>query len=503
MTRLIFGLVCLFLCCILVESTSTGIGPEDEHVSLEALCDNKPIKLVSISQVRRLISEAKSQPNTACDRYQRSLQALDDFLEVVESGKTCNLDLVDKIRHFQQEFFSGKKSSGKTAQIPDVISRFFISLCFQLSAECKINMINSLEYDTQEAISEADYEIIKLFERNKVTLLSEDTKVTDFDDLILLDDLSTREDNEQPQAPTKLLVKVKTNNLIKNLVKTCRLKFKPYYDKLIVPLIKLSNLGYNYQGELVARELEELKRNELVRRWYNIVQTCEALESLEIFEDPDMSLSGDRQAIAFISKTEAQELLRKQQIADDDPSEKPIEYEQAITHSSDRLWIQDQQELERLVSKYQAHVTEADRIRSKLLKKLLAQVKAAFKSGQIFSLASHTVKSAFARDSDEEARKQNDAIAAEDFIQMIDDAVESEESSTIVNEIDSAVAGPKYRRKDVPSRINFVPKKVNGSKFTNKLYDRTLGKIIPSKWNLVFWLMGIAGILAIVVVIVT
>lgn len=375
-------MIALFVCYTLAGSTSNGVKAElaDDHVSLESFCNNKPVRLVSISQVRQLIADSKSAEISACNDIRRSLNLLDEILEVVESGKTCNLDLVEKIRRYNYVFVAHSKSNKKVDQgdsrpTPDAVRQFFISLCFQISAECKISMINSLENDTRELISEPDYDIIQLLERSGVTLLDTETEVSDFDDIVLLDDLQNSLEGPQ-ETPSKLLIKVKSNRIINDLIRTCRNKFKPIYDKLIMPLIKLSNLGFNYQGELLARELEELKHNVLVKRWYNIVQTCEAFESVEIYEDPDMLPSSDRRAITFITRTEAQKLAKQQKSPSErtDEDGSPIEYEQVKTHNSDRLWIQDQQELERLVWKYQARVTEAERIRSKLFRKLLAQL---------------------------------------------------------------------------------------------------------------------------------
>lgn len=549
------SLIALFVCYTLAGSTSNGVKAElaDDHVTLESFCNNKPVRLVSISQVRRLIADSRSAEIAACNDIRRSLDQLDDILEVVESGRSCNLDLVEKIRRFNYGFvaqaYIDKKTSdnqvkqGDSRLIPDVVRQFFISLCFQISAECKITMINSLEYDTQDLISESDYATIKLLEHNGVTMLSAETEVSDFDDIILLDDLKNSLVDGKQMAPSKLLLKVRTSEVINDLIRTCRNKFKPIYDKLIMPLIKLSNLGFNYQGELLERELEELRHNELVKRWYNIVQTCEAFDTVEIYEDPDMCLSDDRRAISFVSITEAQKLA-KQQASPSELDESPIEYEQVITHNSDRLWIQDQQELERLVWKYRAHTSETDRIRTRLFRKMLAQLKEAYKSGHIFSLAKQTIKNIMPGNSAAESIKTNQAIAAEDFIQMIDEAVESNESSVVMNEIDSAVAGTTYRRTKqtkknyVPPRVNYVPghkliydstkvgeehwaakvkdktrgtvtglknygkdppKPVEGTRVSYTLWDREVGAVMPSKWHVMFWLMVVAIVLIIIV----
>lgn len=133
-------------------------------------------------------------------------------------------------------------------------------------------------------------------------------------------------------------------------------KFKPFYDKLIMPLISLSNLGCNYQGELLARELEELKKNKLVRRWYNIVQTCEAFNSMDIYGDPEMVFD-NKQALTFITKNEAAELKKQhtksigEEETEDGSKERAIEYDPTASLTTTSFGSRSQTDLDKLVNK--------------------------------------------------------------------------------------------------------------------------------------------------------
>ena len=284
---------------------------------------------------------------------------------------------------------------------------------------------------------------------------------------------------------------------MQNLIRTCRNKFKPFYDKLIMPLIKLSNLGYNYQGELLVHELEELRSNKLVRRWYNIVQVCEAFASIEIFEDPEI-LSDGCQAFTFISSEEAGELRKSEHLSLEELAarehERPIEYKPSSAQNSDQLWIQDQEELERLISKYKSSATEADRLRRKLLLKIYARARELLESGKVMTFVSEMVKSGLNKESS--ATNVN-----EDLVLMIDEAVSDGETSVHVSQLDGPVAFARRKRPQVPvypKRVVNKRKPANGSKLTTRAFDVTLGRFIPSRSRIFFWMLGIIGTLMII-----
>jgi len=123
------------------------------------LCANsKQIKLNSISQVEKLIEESKASLSLdSCAPYMRSLVELEPVLARVKSGDTCDLDLVDLIRAYHLRFIAKDSSSKEDHAIPFAVRQFFLALGFQISAQCKMTLINNLEVDTRERITEADY----------------------------------------------------------------------------------------------------------------------------------------------------------------------------------------------------------------------------------------------------------------------------------------------------------------------------------------------------------
>lgn len=517
------GLLALLLSSWAVFSVVAATDSQVQPATLNGLCDSvssksiKPLK--SISQVEQLIGELNAQRPDSCESYLNSFLKLKPILEKVQTGNTCNLELVDMLREYHVEFIdtSDKTKHDGDNAIPDPLKFFFISLCFQISAECKMSLINNLEIDSKEKIKPEDYRTIEMLEKYGATLLDKNTKVNDFDDIVLLSDinLAIESDRKRLAAKTssmsekletrenKILVKVKTNAILKTLIKTCYDKFRPFYEKLILPLIALSNMGYNYQGELLAREIKELKENELIRRWYNIVQTCEAFTAIEIYEDAE-AVVDDQQAITIISRQES-ELLKEKRVTmsnKDDPD--LIKYEPIESHNSDELWIQDQQELEKLVNKYEASIDETERIKRKLMRKLFEQFKRALMSGKIKVFVSNLAGGI--RERNNEKTNIN-----EEMLTVLDEAVDQ---SSPQKSLDSPVAfgdrrvPPRrpggFRGKTKSGASEAAPPRViavdptNESKLTTKLFRHTFGKLVPGRLDMTMWFFGIVGVLLII-----
>lgn len=475
----------------LVSSGKTSLNKNAEiGVTIESLCANEPIELVRISQVLTLIGAIKlireQQTINPCEAYHNSLLSLEDVLITVQTGKTCDLEFVDKIRNYHNSFIRSDRSHNKFDSIPKALKRFFIGLAFQINAACKINLINNLENDVKGRLEARDYETIGFLEENHATLIDDSDKmINDFDDVVRIKDVE--DDNGNNDA--KMLIKMKTDLFLKTLQETCLNKFKPFYSKLILPLAELSNLGYNYQGELLSRELEELKRNEFVKRWYNIVQTCESYEATELYYDASQRVYRNNQIITFISRAEADSLAAKGlRMKPKLSNDHLIHYEPDISHNSDELWILQQDNIENLIRKYNSKLSESKRIRCRLLRRLFERIKAVMKTGNLF-------KYLFSKNDDSPkviddvgtitiSKSGDPQSIAESHLTMMEKVIEDEES--IANQEDeTAVSLLEEEEEDGDDdeiKLNRPLKDGSNSKL-----DKT---IVQS------WICGLAGLLA-------
>ena len=365
-------------------------GATADSADLDQLCSGRMKSITHVSHAKALVEESKSYTGNACDHVKLPLSRLEIIIEAVESGRICNLDFVEKVRQFKADFIS------VDGAIPPALVQFFNSLCFQVSAECKKSLINNLELDTKGKISAEDYAI---FESASATNSNDnddgDENVSgprDFDDILLPGDIESVIGKHYKDARLRMLINPVVGEKMRKMVEICPIKFKPFYSKLILPIVELSNLGYNFQGEMLQRELDELRRNKLVQKWFNIVQVCESFQTSDIFIDK-ANLVGDSKSLTFVDAAEAEKLsLSQGSITDFTSSDKPLEYEPLNGSNLNELWIQDHKELKKQVDNYKASYNRSRRVKSTIRKNLGKMLKQALSSGGVHFKSLNSLK---------------------------------------------------------------------------------------------------------------
>lgn len=457
----------------------------DEKPSLDALCANKLISLTSMSQVQGLIEEARDKEG--CDHYRNSLLDLEEVLTQVQAGATWSLQFTSKLEKYHKKYIENEKDKAND-NIPTSLRQFFISMAFQISAEYKMILVNNLEVDSKKYINDSDYETIEQLDSMGAILVDKDADISDFDDIILLNDLARIVEGVD-HAPVKLMIKIKTTEVLRRLIQTCTTKFSPIYEKLILPLISLSNMGYNYRGSMLERELAELKTNSLVRKWYKIVQVCETFKAMEIFEASDEVVDGNKQVFTFVSKEEGEKLRETQgSVNSMQTDEKPIEYQPEAFHRNE-LWIEDQKELASLLKNYKASSNEEGRLEGLVMRRLFTRLKDSIMSGKLMVFAGKFVKDTLIKD------QEDSSSLSEELITMIDDAIEESEEIAMVNKLDGAVAG----RDRVPPRVGKIKRVQDKTKWTKKIERFTCLNILPSKGKLLWRFIVIGFMLSVII----
>ena len=304
---------------------------------LAKLCNGQLKSINRISQAKALIVESKS--STGCDEAKLPLAQLEPILEAVEAGRMCTLEFVEMVRRYKADFI---RSGGPA---PAALRLFFSSLCFQVSVECKKLLLSRLEADTKNKVTGDDFELFE--STNEATGGPED-----FDDIIMPSDIRSAFGNKEKRL--RMLVNPTLGEKMGKTIELCAAKFRPFYSKLILPLIELSHLGYNYQGERLESELAALKTNKLAHKWFNVVQTCETFPTSDICVDKANVVS-DKKSMVFVGGKEADKLRRSQGTLNDlVGSVEPLVYEPQVENNLDELWIQDEDELKKQIATYKA-----------------------------------------------------------------------------------------------------------------------------------------------------
>ena len=104
--------------------------------------------------------------------------------------------------------------------------------------------------DTKGEITSEDY---AMFESASATSADSDkddddenvSGARDFDNILLHGDIESVIGKHYKDARLRMLVNRVNGEQMRKMVEACPTKFEPFYSKLILPIVELSNLGYN------------------------------------------------------------------------------------------------------------------------------------------------------------------------------------------------------------------------------------------------------------------
>ena len=343
---------------------------------LAKLCNGELKSIDKISQAKALIAESKS--STGCNEAKLPLAQLEPILNAVEAGQVCQLDFVEMVRQYKADFVHSKEPA------PAALRLFFNALCFQVSAECKKSLLSHLEADTMDKVTSEDFE---LFESSESSKTSKSSGPKDIDEIIMPSETKSLIGRHYKGKRLQMLVHPIASEKMRKMIEVCAAKFRPFYSKLVLPLIELSNLDYNYQGERLEGELNELRTNTLVHKWFNAVQICESFQTCDIFEDKANLI--DQKSIALLSEKEADKLRKKQATLNDlFGSVESLKYEPQQANQIDELWIQDEAQLKEQVAIHKVNRKKSKRAKTSYRKNLKKTIKNAISKGMRFKFLS-------------------------------------------------------------------------------------------------------------------
>lgn len=327
------------------------------------VCDSSSRSKQQIGRISTVLEVGKflSQlPPTADRKLQDCAKAHLESIKELEmaltrsNGNVCSGEKVGLIERYHNSFVTTherqvqqRREQNKQMGLPKM-NLFFEHYAMEVSAMCQTTLINNLERDVAEVLGEGVNEQLVDFGRRAEQLNGGSFgpfferavgkfmnlfSAQQYDDVLLIWDILSDETKS-----TKGLVDPKTGERIVMFLKTksdenllsiqdhCRYKLKPIYSKLVLPVIQLANLGYSNKGERFQIELNELRSNQLVKRWYAVTQLCEALLPIKSYRDPAMESSD----IVVLTQQEAEELEKLQpttERAPEDSDKVPLEYE--------------------------------------------------------------------------------------------------------------------------------------------------------------------------------
>lgn len=310
-------------CCLLAAALlnlSCVLSLQDVVEQIKTLCvdpASDDIDFKDIESAKELLNEYNAVQPDCLQTYSSSFEALSSILfDQQVMNDICGQYAYDRIRDFHTRFISiyvpemNKEelsnrtksgewmlSSTKAAldkkpyePIPTALRKFFIIFVRKINASCKKNLVERLMDLDRKNIVENDYNEMKRARDDSANILidtslrkkalSMPSKET-FYDLELFDHSKYRAIDPRDN---KLYIQVKFNSRLIHIQDLCLNKFKPIYDELFAPVIRLNNLAY-IQHDQTGFEDTILENEPNFTRWYSIIEICELFKDVEVLQD--------------------------------------------------------------------------------------------------------------------------------------------------------------------------------------------------------------------------
>lgn len=276
--------------------------------SKESICDNDSFQLIKDYHFRFI------QPPRKVNRAPSQFEASPNNLVKQQLHPEPRKYIVDVGEHDQ------------VLIAPIEVRHFFLKFALQLSLQCKKNLVDNLEADVQRILDDQDRELMLMFGRESPigqALVGDDVQYDiDFDNVIFMPELDGRmlrangEEMKPPGQEQHLKTSASADSVVFQLINSCKNRYKPLYDRLIMPIVRLSKLGYDYQG---SRGFTENERKFLegvdVKNWLMIVHICEIFKNTVLVSIDDEDATRDA-APGLRDQLDKEESVESDKVAD-------------------------------------------------------------------------------------------------------------------------------------------------------------------------------------------
>lgn len=306
----------------------------------QAICDDisaSKSQIRHISTINKLASSLNVLQEDCATKFGESLVDLERLL-ALSNANACSEDKISAIENYHKKFIS-ELSEDKPIrkEAPKIVKRFFTIYAEQVSQVCKNNVVHNLE---EAALRFKDDEYTINFGGGFMSKVSKHMSkifksVHSYQDVLLIWEISKYKPekdtsgkyfgsgvDEETGEPVRLIIVNRQVGPLRLLQRQCRNRLRPVYSKVIMPVVRLANLGYSYTDELIAEEEKHLNENELVLQWYRLTQFCETINPLKLIQSDKVS---DNDA-TVVTQEESEKYLKEEPLVE--VAEVPkVEYE--------------------------------------------------------------------------------------------------------------------------------------------------------------------------------
>lgn len=352
------ALVALTVCGLIAGSFGADLPKslEIEVKKLKEICANRYVPIDDVKDVQLFIKILNRAPKLCPKKFLQSFMELDPILTLEKHHRLCDEDKFQLIAAYHFRYIMPKVetySSGddltalgheivsqplkvhlqnfgvqvdqynNVIMIPNSLQIFFKAWALQVSGLCKKTLMENLNRAVQENMDKSDIAMINAFiatSKEGVVDPVSGEKINDlnFSGIVYMPDL---EGNTRPELDAlreeTIKLDLKKDPEVERFFHACKLRFRPVYMKLILPVVRLAKLGYDYMGPKLDKAYGTIQDDPLVNAWAAVTAICELRGTIEIMEsDPPADMQ-------------------------------QLKYSPAINFVlADKLWIKNQNELE-------------------------------------------------------------------------------------------------------------------------------------------------------------
>lgn len=283
--------------------------------------------LTSIDKLRAYLSELN---DVDARKWQTEVKfPLDNLKQLISFGNdnVCSKQKLNDIR----EFFDKYIHIGQTSLIPDKLRRVFIAYGLLVSSVCSAKMIETLQkLDDKQILKSNEDEILLddwVGKRSTLAFLLRDNLVMPYDMLKVA---------ARRLKQDKIFVQTAFGQSLARLQSVCLNQLESIYSELVMPVVKLSDMGFNYVGS----QMTDTKS--IISRWYRITYLCESLKSIQFirdhnFEQRNPTIFENKRIVRLVTQQESETL---EQIAEIDGNADETEDAIKVTAINSRISLQ-------------------------------------------------------------------------------------------------------------------------------------------------------------------
>lgn len=318
---------------ILDQAQAQGPIANEEHIipaykiqGAEDICANRQVPISDIATVKRIIMDVRVNPEKCNPSYLQSFYELEPILALSSDDKLCGERKIKQIIDYHFRYINPKREvyrlgdnpqhlkkdavkrplhEGKfdyTVQlddykqeimIPIALQQFFKAWALQVSGLCKMSFVENVLRAEQELLNEEDMNLLEMVDNDEVDkIVGKDTKPDmsrlTFEHLVYMPDLEgEQEQGDIEMRETTTILDYRDNEKADKFMHACKHRFSPIYSQLVLPLVRLSKLGYDYVGHGIDRIRDKLSKNVHLMRWLRTTSICEAQGKFDLVERKD------------------------------------------------------------------------------------------------------------------------------------------------------------------------------------------------------------------------